>query len=639
MKTFFALMVLAFASQANGQAAGQVVSSGGSADKVCTDCINFFKDLSDIVSSANTTAEIEQLLDQMVCSKFGGLEPICKQLLENYVPLILKYLAEEDDPNQICGLLGMCTQEIRERSRHVARRTVSGVVECDLCKQVVTKLRALDRDQTTQTELKKFVEDNICPYLGSAQKQCMQDVEMYATILFQLLANELDPTVVCEYLKLCTQAKTVPLARVGLASYQTNVKVMGAPKKVKVSVQCTICEFALTEVDQILGNNRSQAAVEEALDKICNLLPSSVSTECVNFVNTYGPAIIKLLVANLKPDEICKEIGLCTQGVRAVKPKVSADVGCIVCEFVMTTLDSLISANSSQAEVEAALEKVCSLLPATISAECSQFVEEYGPAVINLLVNKLDPKSVCTTLRLCTVSKSVKVSKSLSFTPKTEVSASPECIICEFVMREVDTLLGDNKTQAAVEAALDKVCSLLPGSVSQECTDFVNTYGPAVIQLLVQELDASVVCRALGLCSQTRNKIVPLKVNDEICDLCVTVMNYADALLKENATVQDVEMVLDKVCNFLSAQMTNQCLAFVNQYAPLVLDLLASDIDPRQICQTISLCPTGQKGVQDKPYKLLGQDKCSFGPSFWCASKDNAIQCNAMEHCQKHVWN
>ncbi|XP_046570118.1 prosaposin-like [Haliotis rubra] len=82
-----------------------------------------------------------------------------------------------------------------------------------------------------------------------------------------------------------------------------------------------------------------------------------------------------------------------------------------------------------------------------------------------------------------------------------------------------------------------------------------------------------------------------------------------------------------------------QCLAFVDQYAPLVLDLLASDIDPRQICKTIGLCPTSQKGVQNKLHKLLGQGKCSYGPSFWCASKDNAIQCKAMEHCQKHVWN
>ncbi|XP_046570098.1 prosaposin-like [Haliotis rubra] len=312
MKTFFALLVLAFASQANGQAAGQVVSVGGSADKVCTDCINFFTDVSNIVSSANTTAEIEQLLDQIVCSKFGGLEEMCKQLMENYVPQMLKYLAQEDNPNQICGLLSMCTQEIQERSHHVANKAVSDVVECDLCKEVVTKLRALDRDQTTQTELKQFVEDNICPYLGSAQKQCVQEVETYAAILFQLLANELDPTVVCEYLKLCTQAKTVPLTRIGLASYQTKVKVMGAPKKVKVSVECTLCEFALTEVDQILGNNRSQAAVEAALDKICNMLPSSVSDECVNFVNcVWGCHHQTAFVQNLKPDEICKEIGLC----------------------------------------------------------------------------------------------------------------------------------------------------------------------------------------------------------------------------------------------------------------------------------------------------------------------------------------
>ncbi|XP_048256787.1 prosaposin-like [Haliotis rufescens] len=639
MNIFFAITVLAFVSQANGQA-GRVLSVQGSDDKVCTDCINFFTDVAKMVSSANTTAEIEQLLDQMVCSSLGSLEDLCKQVLHSYVPQVLQYLANQDNPNQICGLLGMCTQEVLERA-HAAQKPVSSAFECDLCKQVVTKLRAMDRDQTTQTELKQFVEDNICPYLGTAQKQCVQDVETYAAILFQLLANELDPTVVCEYLKLCTQAKIVPMTRIGLTSHQTKVKVMETHKNIKVSVECTICEFALTEVDQILGNNRSQAAVEAALDKVCDLLPSTISQECVNFVNTYGAAVIKLLIQNLKPDEICKSIGLCAQGVKSVKPKVGADVGCIICEFVMTTVDSLITANSSQAEVEAALEKVCTLLPATISAECSQFVQEYGPAVINLLVNKLDPKSVCKTLRLCTSSKVAEVSKSPSMKPKTKASAGHECVICEFIMRELDIILGNNRTQAAVEAALDKVCDLLPSTIQQECTDIVNTYGPAIIQLLVQELDADEVCQALRFCTRNSNKKAPLKVNNEVCDLCVTVMNYADELLKENATVQDVEMVLDKVCNFLSAQMTNQCLAFVDQYAPLVLDLLASDLDPKQICQTISLCPAS-RGIHTKLHfqsKLLGKEKCSFGPSFWCANKDNAMKCNAMEHCQKHVWN
>ena len=48
-----------------------------------------------------------------------------------------------------------------------------------------------------------------------------------------------------------------------------------------------------------------------------------------------------------------------------------------------------------------ALEKVCSILPKTVSAECKAFVDEYGPMVIKLLMSELDPQLICTQLGLC----------------------------------------------------------------------------------------------------------------------------------------------------------------------------------------------------------------------------------------------
>jgi len=56
--------------------------------------------------------------------------------------------------------------------------------------------------------------------------------------------------------------------------------------------------------------------------------------------------------------------------------------------------------------------------------------------------------------------------------------------------------------QAEIQAALDKVCSLLPSEISKECRNFVDTYGPAIITLLAQELDPTMVCTSLGLCKE-----------------------------------------------------------------------------------------------------------------------------------------
>lgn len=55
----------------------------------------------------------------------------------------------------------------------------------------------------------------------------------------------------------------------------------------------------------------------------------------------------------------------------------------------------------SQEEVIHAVEKVCKYLPDSLSEQCKDLVETYGQAIIDLLVQQVDPKTVCTVLALC----------------------------------------------------------------------------------------------------------------------------------------------------------------------------------------------------------------------------------------------
>ena len=38
------------------------------------------------------------------------------------------------------------------------------------------------------------------------------------------------------------------------------------------------------------------------------------------------------------------------------------------------------------------------------------------------------------------------------------------------------------------------------------------------------------------------------------------------------------------------------------------------------------------------PRKPLGSEKCTWGPAYWCKNYKQATECNAMEHCRRHVW-
>lgn len=60
-----------------------------------------------------------------------------------------------------------------------------------------------------------------------------------------------------------------------------------------------------------------------------------------------------------------------------------------------------------QDEIKAVVHSICHYLPKSIKTECDNFVNQYGDAMIQLLIESLDPAEVCTELKLCTPHKTM----------------------------------------------------------------------------------------------------------------------------------------------------------------------------------------------------------------------------------------
>ncbi|XP_073239351.1 prosaposin-like [Porites lutea] len=348
----------------------------------------------------------------------------------------------------------------------------------------------------------------------------------------------------------------------------------------------------------------------------------------------------------------CKALEHCRSKVWAVKD----DTACEICELVIPQIKEFLSQNATQEEVISVLEKTCDDLGPELSGMCKSLVDQYEPVIMkNLLALMADPQQACTALGLCQ-SKQKKVIAAklimstlplaknfLSSKPKKAIlkskpyKASPLCVLCEFVMTELKTLLSENATQEEIKEALEEVCSLLPSTIQSECKQFVEQYEQAIIEILVQELDPSMVCTALNLCASKKHqkameKPVALAVgSNETCEICETVMTYLKNALADNATKEEILSLMKAVCNYLPSQIASECSAIVSEYGEAILDLIA-DSDPHALCKEIGLCDSAV-------VKKKGGDFCFLGASFWCASKQNAINCNALKHCTEHVWN
>ncbi|XP_071829151.1 uncharacterized protein [Apostichopus japonicus] len=567
----------------------------------CTDCKNFFQDVVTILNNPSTQQQILQELETL-CNDLGpSIGPQCQQYVSEYGPLVINFLLQYLDPASVCSQIGFCSgmNEVISFVELQSALPVSPMNEepleeegagCEVCKLVVSQIEVYLKDGATEEEITAALE-KFCSILPSSlANQCTAFMDQYGPVVLKLLADEMDPDQVCSFLKLCA------------AEFQQSPK-------------CTLCEYVMQKLETMISKQSTVAEIEAALEKVCSLLPGSISDQCQQFVDQYTPTIINLIVQNVSPQLICRTLGLCKASSES---EFQQSPKCTLCEYVIQKLETMISKQSTVAEIEAALEKVCSLLPGSISDQCQQFVDQYTPTIINLIVQNVSPQLICRTLGLCKASSESDVHEQLG----------PTCVLCQYVMKELESLLAKESTISDIEAALDKVCSLMPGTLSQQCQQFVDTYTPTIVNLLVQYVPPRLVCVVLRLCMFEEAPAPVLNEGaNEFCAICEFAMSELDKILVEPNTEAQIENALDMICGLLPSTISETCTSFVAQYTKEIIFLITQSVSPKQVCAALTLCTTVESADEVSPDETLDHiDEHEFEASTECIVCEYAMK-------------
>lgn len=502
-----------------------------------------------------------------------------------------------------CGAVEHCKQKVWP---------LKNKDECETCVLIATQVKVILSNKETAKEVIEEIE-NMCSRLGPLQSQCKALIDQYAPLAITYLKQLLqDPKQLCKELSLCsTKEKSVIFATLLKKSLPHDnliaevlepgpvlMEQQHSVKKDGTSTKCILCEFIMREMENEISKKSTQEEIKNALEKVCSVLPSSISSECSDFVEEYAPAVLEILANELDPKMVCTSLSLCQEyknsipvvegkekEVKTVKTVKNNEL-CVLCEFVMKELDTILGENATEGKIEEALDKVCNILPSTVSHNCTDFVAQYTPILLQLL-QSLSPDEICKVIGLCTQSaKEVTVKTA-------KVGASPECIVCEFVMDKLENSLKQNGTEQNIEKFLDEVCSLLPSSISTECKDFVSQYTPTILQLLIDEISPSDVCTKLGLCRSSKISKPAVKKIRGIpgeCQFCQYFMGYLAGMLTKNATEQDIEKALDKICASFPSSIRSQCQNYVDEYTPTIVHLLVNEFSPHQVCIELGMC-------------------------------------------------
>lgn len=577
-----------------------------------------------------------------------------------------------------CGALQHCMSTVW--SKQILPK--DGSEECLFCETVIAEVRKMLDDSQTVDKIQKMLM-SVCDVIPdkTLKAKCKNVVQNDLPDLLSTISARLDPQLVCGLLGLCSGLEDkvqhpthVPVSSVaGYCPFKKFREAKGDANKV-----CTDCKTLLKDLRDTLTSKSTEKQVEKYLENyICASL-GSLSDMCNKEVESYVPLVMSMLQAQIDPDMICEALCLCQSTTKSrallatfrlqtsplynMVHEVDTTGACILCKTVFAELQTLDRDPATQKKVILVIkDKLCSRL-GSMDAVCIVAVDKYANDIFELLVNELDPETRCSALGFCKKETNV-ISNASTLTrlamPATPViaskprktKASSTCVMCEFVIREIDSMLGDNATEAEIIQALDKVCGLMPDTIKAQCIQFVDEYGRAIIAMLEQQLDPKEVCTALGLCNSlvTSNKASKPLEKDEYCGVCEVVIQYLDSLLEDNKTVANIEKYLEIICNFLPKNYKKQCVDIIDKYGAGIIILLEEIADPKVICTKLGLCDDAVSNetvqmleLQPANYKteqpLLGADKCTWGPSFWCDNMDNAKNCNAVEHCKTYVW-
>ncbi|XP_075580216.1 pulmonary surfactant-associated protein B [Pelecanus crispus] len=249
------------------------------------------------------------------------------------------------------------------------------------------------------------------------------------------------------------------------------------------------------------------------------------------------------------------------------------------------------------------------------------------------------------------------------------------CADCQQIVTLLTRMANESATKAAVEGFLRRECAALPvPTMVPPCQNLVHEYFGLLLADLEGRLKPSAVCARLELCPEERGGVpavpplgalnarpqVPaseaLPVPLPLCWLCRTFLARAEAAVPK----EGVATVAAGLCRVLPAAVAGACQCLAQRYAVLALEGVLGRLGPRLLCRLLLACrPEDGSGPLAPPWRPLGETAappaacastqdlpalspnlgpCALGPTYWCSSPEAARRCQALQHCQEHVW-
>lgn len=543
-------------------------------DSVCTVCKDMVQQARDQLESNQTQQDLKDVFEGSC--KLIHIKPVVKEcisLVDQFIPELVETLASQMNPNVVCSVAGLCNsahidklladyEESRVKKDgmkiHSLENDELEPDECSKCYTVATHMEHKLKGTAPDDFLKQLL--TVCRELGSFSDACSSIMITHFTTIYEHTQENFNAENICHLSGQCSakfhkhddgpdktpKVEIRPLSSVGMV-------------EVDDDLPCKLCEQLVSHLRDLLVANTTETEFEQVLKGLCKQT-KSFSTECTAIVEEYYPEIYEYLTHGLNSNFVCELSGLCP------KPgKLTQDAP--VVPWLLP----------KQRELAVRVSKG-TLQPKEIESGSEELSESEVEA-LQLPIERIMPIP----------------------TLQGQVNGKQTCALCEYVLHYVQQAITDPATEDKVKHVIEKVCTKLPSSLEGECTEFVGTYGDAIVAILAQEIDPSQVCPMLHLCpseellaiwdaARKQDMLEEHAEEKPSCPLCLLAVTQIYDAIKNNKTEADIESELDKLCAHLPHSLVDQCTDLVKGYSKELIELLLADLTPQEICVYIKLC-------------------------------------------------
>jgi hypothetical protein len=411
------------------------------------------------------------------------------------------------------------------------------------------------------------------------------------------------------------------------------------PKKVPNDA-CTECKTLVQRFDDAVKDPTKLEELKILLSMLCD--ETSYVQECKLFVSKLDIFIAKLEPYMKDPQAFCTKLHMCGNArlqrihqfallyakkyIGRVDGRASNDFVCDECQYAVQELKNVVEDRATQDQVKQFIsEEVCKRL-GKYQGSCDLIVTDALPSFFEEMEKFLqNSKQVCLDLHLCAVTAEqsllptktrniarhrgpIRVNSFMQMINSLQTKSHGIYMSCFECQLALDVILAEvNKPENVESMSTDlkaSVCSKLPVDFHDSCVDFLGLYLTTVLQMTMQQVDATSICRAMHMCTTEKLRAIQRLPTSEksaiACESCKGITALMRRELVDAHLRTELEHGIEEYfCQNLPSSMTNLCYNMVESYASVFLDKVVAHINSQTICKDdLHMCTTTDAELQ-----------------------------------------